>query len=79
MTARVVPPSHSPPGSGYAEVVRVPALSAGWYVLPAGATDGQSPHGEDEIYYVVRGRARAWLGAEDRTVEAGAIVYVPAG
>ena len=84
VNARVFAASHTaapapPRGSRYGELLRVPALSAGWYVLPAGATDEQSPHGEDEIYYVVRGRARVRLGADDRPVEPGAVVYVPAG
>ncbi len=73
------PTTPAPRGSRYAELLRVPALSAGWYVLPAGATDGQSPHGEDEIYCVVRGRGRVRLGEDDRAVEPGAVVYVPAG
>lgn len=34
-------------GRAYLEFLRVPALSAGLYVLPAGGEDGQSPHGED--------------------------------
>src|SRR5215472_15444451 len=42
----------------YLEFLRVPALSAGIYVLAAGAEDPQQPHTEDEIYYVLRGRAR---------------------
>ena len=33
-------------------------MSAGVYVLPKGGTDPQKPHREDEMYYVVRGRAR---------------------
>ena len=41
----------------YREFLRVPAMSAGLYVLPAGGTDLQKPHHEDEMYYVVRGRA----------------------
>jgi len=32
-------------------------MSAGLYVLPVGATDPQRPHHEDEMYYVIRGRA----------------------
>jgi hypothetical protein len=40
----------------YLEFLRVPAMSAGVYVLPAGGTDLQSPHQEDEMYYVVRER-----------------------
>jgi hypothetical protein len=37
-------------GQRYREFLRVPDLSAGLYVLDAGATDPQSPHTEDELY-----------------------------
>ena len=62
----------------YREFLRVPAMSAGLYVLPAGGTDPQRPHHEDELYYVVRGRARCKAGNEDREVHAGSLIYVPA-
>ena len=42
----------------YLEFLRAPAMSAGIYVLAPGQTDRQRPHREDELYYVVRGRAR---------------------
>ncbi len=45
-------------GRVYEEFLSVPDLSAGLYVLEAGATDRQSPHAEDELYYVVAGRGR---------------------
>ena len=45
-------------GKSYLEFLRVSSLSAGVYTLAAGSTDTQKPHHEDEIYYVVRGRAR---------------------
>jgi mannose-6-phosphate isomerase-like protein (cupin superfamily) len=48
----------------------------GVYVLPAGGTDPQSPHTEDEVYYVVRGKAQIRVENEDRLVQAGSIVYV---
>ena len=54
----------------------MPDLSMGLYVLPAGGTDSQSPHTEDEVYYVVNGKAMIRVGAEDRDVGAGSIVYV---
>jgi mannose-6-phosphate isomerase-like protein (cupin superfamily) len=60
----------------YLEFLKVPDLSMGLYVLPAGGTDPQSPHTEDEVYYVVSGRARIKVGEEDRAVQAGSIVYV---
>ncbi len=66
-------------GDGYArDVLRSDLLSLGVYVLPAGGTDGQRPHSEDEVYYVVRGRAKFRVGSEDRSVEPGAILFVRA-
>jgi mannose-6-phosphate isomerase-like protein (cupin superfamily) len=66
-------------GKPYLEFLRVPAMSAGVYVLPAGGTDPQSPHKEDEMYYVVRGRARMQAGSEDQAVSGGSIIFVAAG
>jgi len=65
-------------GKLYREFLRVPAMSAGLYVLPVGATDPQKPHREDEIYYVVRGRARFKAEKEDREVSAGSVIFVAA-
>jgi quercetin dioxygenase-like cupin family protein len=65
-------------GKPYREFLRVPAMSAGLYVLPAGGTDHQKPHREDEIYYVIRGRARFKAGPEDREVSAGSVIFVAA-
>lgn len=60
----------------YLEFLKVPDLSMGIYVLPAGGTDPQSPHSEDEVYYVVSGRAKILVADEERDVQAGSIVYV---
>jgi mannose-6-phosphate isomerase-like protein (cupin superfamily) len=60
----------------YLEFLKVPDLSMGLYVLPAGGTDPQSPHTEDEVYYVVSGKAQIKVADEDRAVQAGSIVYV---
>ncbi|HEX6271226.1 MAG TPA: cupin domain-containing protein [Anaerolineales bacterium] len=60
----------------YLEFFKVPDLSMGLYVLPAGGTDPQSPHTEDEVYYVVSGKAKIRVADEDRAVQAGSIVYV---
>jgi quercetin dioxygenase-like cupin family protein len=65
-------------GKLYREFLRVPAMSAGLYVLPAGATDPQRPHHEDEMYYVIRGRARFQAGDEDKEVSAGSVLFVAA-
>ncbi|MFY9740356.1 MAG: hypothetical protein WAK21_00040, partial [Candidatus Sulfotelmatobacter sp.] len=63
-------------GKLYREFMRVPAMSVGLYVLAAGATDRQKPHREDEVYYVLRGRARFKAGPEDREVSAGSVIFV---
>ncbi len=65
-------------GKLYLEFLRVPTMSAGVYTLPAGATDAQKPHKEDEMYYVVRGRARMRVGVEDRGISPGSVIFVAA-
>ncbi|MFZ0308830.1 MAG: cupin domain-containing protein [Candidatus Sulfotelmatobacter sp.] len=65
-------------GKLYREFLRVPSMSAGLYVLPAGGTDLQRPHHEDEMYYVVRGRARFKIDNEDQEVSAGSVMFVAA-
>ena len=67
---------HSRSDSLYYEFFRTPALSLGLYVLSAGATDPQSPHTEDEVYYVVKGSGMVQVEGEDRAVTAGSMVYV---
>ncbi|RLV57497.1 cupin domain-containing protein [Aeromicrobium phragmitis] len=63
----------------YEERLRVPALSVGSYRIAAGGHDPQGPHGEDEVYVVLRGRGRLWT--PETTVEVGpeSVVFVPAG
>jgi mannose-6-phosphate isomerase-like protein (cupin superfamily) len=63
----------------YLEFLRVPAMSAGVDVLPAGTVDPQAPHNEDEIYYVIRGKTKMRIGAEDRSVSEGSVIFVEAG
>jgi mannose-6-phosphate isomerase-like protein (cupin superfamily) len=65
-------------GKLYREFLRVSALSAGVYVLPAGAADPQKPHKEDEVYYVVRGAAHMRVGPEEQPVKAGSVIFVAA-
>jgi mannose-6-phosphate isomerase-like protein (cupin superfamily) len=65
-------------GDAYLEFLRVASMSAGLYVLPAGSVDAQTPHAQDELYYVVRGKARMRAGAEDSPLEAGTIIFVAA-
>jgi mannose-6-phosphate isomerase-like protein (cupin superfamily) len=65
-------------GRRYLEFLRKPSISTGLYVLAAGQDDPQQPHTEDEIYYVVRGRATIRVADEDRPVSPGSVVYVAA-
>jgi mannose-6-phosphate isomerase-like protein (cupin superfamily) len=66
-------------GESYDEFLRVDALSAGVYVLPAGGVDDQEPHAEDEVYLVLRGRAVVQVADEERLVQPGSFVFVAAG
>jgi mannose-6-phosphate isomerase-like protein (cupin superfamily) len=62
----------------YLQFLRERNMSAGLYALPAGGTDPQSPHGQDEIYLVVSGRASITVGEETSVVARGSVIYVPA-
>ena len=64
--------------SPYLEFIRQPSLSVGLYMLAAGAVDEQEPHTEDEIYYIVQGRGTILVEDENRSVEAGSVVFVAA-
>jgi mannose-6-phosphate isomerase-like protein (cupin superfamily) len=68
-----------PAGHNYFELIRVPAMSAGLYVLQPGEPDKQGPHREDELYYVFAGRAVIRVGTEDKPVAPGSTIFVPAG
>jgi mannose-6-phosphate isomerase-like protein (cupin superfamily) len=65
-------------GQLYHEFLRIPAMSVGLYQLAAGSSDPQQPHTEDEVYYIVQGRAQIQVGEEDMTVEPGSLVFVAA-
>jgi mannose-6-phosphate isomerase-like protein (cupin superfamily) len=60
----------------YHEFLRVPTMSVGYYRLPAGGIDPQSPHLEDEVYVVVGGRARVTVGEHERDVRPGDTIFV---
>ena len=70
-------PGESP--SHWVERFRVPDLSVGTYSIPAGGTDDQTPHHEDEIYVVIGGQAILASGSATAAVQAGSVIYVPAG
>jgi mannose-6-phosphate isomerase-like protein (cupin superfamily) len=66
-------------GKAYVEFFRTRDLSLGVYRLPAGASDSQQPHAEEEVYHVISGRARFRAVERDVDVKAGDILFVPAG
>ena len=68
----------------YLEFVKTGSLSLGIYVLEGGAKDPQTPHTEDEVYYIASGRAKMVVDDSDGVakrfeVRPGAIIFVPAG
>lgn len=65
-------------GESYLEFLRVPSLSMGIYTLPAGTTDEQTPHTEDEVYFVTHGKAEIRVGNDHQHIAAGSIIFVAA-
>ncbi|MFS8203216.1 cupin domain-containing protein (plasmid) [Streptomyces sp. CWNU-52B] len=63
----------------YLQFLREKNMSVGLYALDAGTPDPQQPHLQDEVYFVVSGRAAITVGMETTQVARGSIVYVPAG
>jgi mannose-6-phosphate isomerase-like protein (cupin superfamily) len=66
-------------GHGYIDFFASDKLSVGLSVWPRGSADRQRPHVEDEVYYVVSGRATIRVADEQRVVKAGSLVFVAAG
>jgi len=62
----------------YLEFLNVPSLTCGLYHLRAGSRDMQAPHDDDEVYYVLSGRARMRLDETERDVGPGSLLYVGA-
>lgn len=62
----------------YLEFLKVPRLSCGIYHLAVGGTDTQLPHEEDEIYYVIAGRATFRTDAGEENITTGSVLYVAA-
>jgi len=61
----------------YLEIVRSSAQSVGLYRLAAGSEDEQHPHGEEEVYLVMEGRAQFRMGDQDYQVGPGSLITVP--
>ena len=71
--------SRSAAGQLYHEFLRRDSMSAGLYVLRVREDDPQTPHGQDELYYVISGRARFRVDEHDRPVGPGSVLFVEAG
>jgi len=55
------------------------SMRMGVYHLPQGGRDGQSPHDQDEAYYVVSGKSRFTCDGETDDVSPGDVLFVAAG
>jgi len=66
-------------GHGYIDFLASEKLSVGLAIWPRGKADRQHPHQEDEVYYVISGRATIRVDTEDRSVQPGSLVFVAAG
>ena len=62
----------------YHELFCAQTLSLGLAVWPAGTSDEQRPHAEDEVYYVVEGRGHIRVADEEQSVGAGSVIFVAA-
>jgi quercetin dioxygenase-like cupin family protein len=62
--------------SAWLEFLRVPSLSMGIYRLTPGQADRQQPHTEDEVYYIISGRATFLAADEAKPVQPGTILFV---
>ncbi len=62
----------------YVEFMRLPSLSCGLYRLSKGSDDMQSPHDDDEVYYILEGQAMMEIAGERKSVGPGSVVFVGA-
>ena len=60
------------------EFLNVDSMHCGLYHLKAGSKDMQTPHDEDEMYYVVEGKAKLRIGSSEQDVVPGNLLYIRA-
>ena len=65
----------------FAEFFRAPSGSLSLTIArwPAGSADEQTPHTEDEVYYVLNGRAALVVEGSRTDVGPGSVAFVAAG
>ncbi len=68
----------APFGTHWVEQFRVPDLSVGTYSIPAGGTDDQDAHAEDEVYVVTQGRGSFESSGKRVAIEPGTVIFVAA-
>ena len=70
---------HKSTKRSYTGFFKVPSMSAGIYTLPKGGSDGQGPHREDEVYYVLAGKAKMKTDGREVPVAEGSLIFIAAG
>jgi quercetin dioxygenase-like cupin family protein len=58
------------------EFLRTSSLSVGLYRLKASQPDEQKPHTEDELYFVISGKASLRAGEQEQAVVPGSLIFV---
>jgi len=60
------------------EFINKASMRMGLYELAVGGTDNQTPHQEDEVYYVVEGSGILEVGDDTYAASPGSLIYVKA-
>lgn len=66
-------------GKPWLPFLDVSTLNCGVYSLARGAEDKQSPHKQDEVYYVLEGEATLEVDNESIPATMGSVIFVKAG
>jgi quercetin dioxygenase-like cupin family protein len=70
--------THQQSGRRYLNIVADDDMSLGVYELDVKDRDEQSPHGLDEVYYVLQGEAKIRIHLKDYDVSPGSIIFIKA-
>lgn len=62
----------------FLEFINVPSMSCAVYHLPQGCKDMQSPHAEDEVYFVLSGKGSLRINDDKHSIEPGTVLFVKA-
>ena len=62
----------------WTDFLKVRRMEAGVLRLRPGEEDTQTPHDDDELYFVVEGSGYIELGKEGWPVKKGSVIFVPA-